>query len=190
MRRVGLQCTNFSLFSKLAGLLAWEWELPHRQSSICPSYQIVSSHYHRGILRTDRLRSDRQYWAIVRLAVLQYLRTLASLYFWVSYCRCHWCYCRTCKPWSGIMISRGFCGIGAGSNAATGAATICDLFFSHERGIHRESTPTFLLVNLILFTCTRIYCVVFGLAAVLFAPGNIPSDSSLLFHDSLTKHYR
>jgi MFS family permease len=49
------------------------------------------------------------------------------------------------------MISRAFCGIGAGSNATTGAATIRDLFFSHERGIHRESTPTSLVVDFILF---------------------------------------
>jgi hypothetical protein len=83
-----------------------------------------------------------------------------------------------------------FFGIGPGSDAATGAATICDLFFSHERGIHRESTPTSLLVDLILFFCTRIYCSIFGLAAVLFAPGNITSDSSLLFHASLTKFQR
>ena len=83
-----------------------------------------------------------------------------------------------------------FVGIGPGSDAATGAATICDLFFSHERGIHRESTPTSLLVDLILFVCRRIYCSIFGLAAVLFAPSNNPSNSSLPFHDPLTNFQR
>ena len=36
--------------------------------------------------------------------------------------------------WSGILVTRVFCGIGSGAAASLGAATICDLYFMHERG--------------------------------------------------------
>ena len=39
-----------------------------------------------------------------------------------------------CTTWSGIIATRVFNGIGAGSPCAIGAATICDMYFMHERG--------------------------------------------------------
>ena len=39
-----------------------------------------------------------------------------------------------CTTWSGLLITRAFNGLGAGSAVALGAATICDVFFMHERG--------------------------------------------------------
>src|ERR1700761_7618942 len=44
------------------------------------------------------------------------------------------------------MITRGFNGIGAGSPAAIGAATICDMYFLHERGFYM-GVFTFFLTN-------------------------------------------
>ena len=37
--------------------------------------------------------------------------------------------------WAGILATRAFNGIAAGSPGAIGAATICDLFCMHERGV-------------------------------------------------------
>lgn len=38
--------------------------------------------------------------------------------------------------WAGILATRAINGIAAGSPGALGAATICDLFFMHERGFY------------------------------------------------------
>ncbi|KAK5170459.1 uncharacterized protein LTR77_005047 [Saxophila tyrrhenica] len=38
--------------------------------------------------------------------------------------------------WAGILATRAFNGIAAGSPGAIGAATICDLFYMHERGFY------------------------------------------------------
>jgi MFS family permease len=51
-----------------------------------------------------------------------------------------------CSSWSGIIITRVFMGIGAGSTVAIGAATICDLYFMHERGVYM-GIYTFFLTN-------------------------------------------
>ena len=40
-----------------------------------------------------------------------------------------------CTTWSGLLATRVFNGIGAGSVIAVGPATICDLYFLHERGL-------------------------------------------------------
>lgn len=40
------------------------------------------------------------------------------------------------NSWSSILVTRVFCGIGAGSTVAIGAATICDMYFMHQRGVH------------------------------------------------------
>jgi MFS family permease len=48
--------------------------------------------------------------------------------------------------WAGIMVTRAFNGIGAGSPGAIGAATICDLYFLHERGLYM-GVFTFFLTN-------------------------------------------
>jgi len=51
-----------------------------------------------------------------------------------------------CTTWAGIMVTRAFNGIGAGSPAAIGAATICDMYFLHERGFYM-GIFTFFLTN-------------------------------------------
>lgn len=51
-----------------------------------------------------------------------------------------------CTSWSGLLATRVFNGIGAGSNVAIGAATICDLYFLHERGLFM-GVYTFFLTN-------------------------------------------
>lgn len=51
-----------------------------------------------------------------------------------------------CSSWSGLLVTRVFNGIGAGSTVAIGAATICDLFFMHERGLFM-GVYTFFLTN-------------------------------------------
>jgi MFS family permease len=40
-----------------------------------------------------------------------------------------------CTTWTGILVTRVFCGIGAGATVAIGAATICDMYFMHVSGI-------------------------------------------------------
>lgn len=51
-----------------------------------------------------------------------------------------------CTTWTGILVTRVFNGIGAGSPAAIGAATICDMYFLHERGFYM-GIFTFFLTN-------------------------------------------
>lgn len=51
-----------------------------------------------------------------------------------------------CTTWNGILVTRVFNGIGAGSNVAIGGATICDLYFMHERGLYM-GIYTFFLTN-------------------------------------------
>lgn len=51
-----------------------------------------------------------------------------------------------CATWSGVMITRAFSGVGAGSVVAIGAATICDLYFLHQRGFFM-GVFTFFLSN-------------------------------------------
>lgn len=41
-----------------------------------------------------------------------------------------------CSTWNGILVTRVFTGIGSGSTVAIGAATICDMYFMHERGLY------------------------------------------------------
>jgi MFS family permease len=41
-----------------------------------------------------------------------------------------------CTTWTGILVTRVFLGIGASSAVAIGAATICDMYFMHQRGIY------------------------------------------------------
>ena len=51
-----------------------------------------------------------------------------------------------CNTWSGILITRVFNGMASGSTVAIGAATICDLYFMHERGLYM-GIYTFFLTN-------------------------------------------
>ncbi|ETS83221.1 hypothetical protein PFICI_05097 [Pestalotiopsis fici W106-1] len=51
-----------------------------------------------------------------------------------------------CKSWPGLMVTRVFNGIGAGSPVAIGAATICDIYYLHERGFYM-GIFSFFLVN-------------------------------------------
>ncbi|OBT57930.1 hypothetical protein VE04_02492 [Pseudogymnoascus sp. 24MN13] len=51
-----------------------------------------------------------------------------------------------CTTWNGLLVTRVFNGIGAGSSVAIGAATICDLYFVHERGFYM-GIFTFFLTN-------------------------------------------
>jgi len=46
--------------------------------------------------------------------------------------------------WSGLLVTRVFCGIGSGAAASIGAATICDLYFMHERGFYMGVFTLFL----------------------------------------------
>ena len=50
------------------------------------------------------------------------------------------------STWAGILATRAFNGIGAGSPVALGAATICDMYFLHERGLYM-GVYTFFLTN-------------------------------------------
>lgn len=51
-----------------------------------------------------------------------------------------------CATWAGVMVTRAFSGVGAGSVVALGAATICDLYFLHQRGFFM-GVFTFFLTN-------------------------------------------
>lgn len=51
-----------------------------------------------------------------------------------------------CHTWAGLMVTRAFNGLAAGSTVALGAATICDLYFQHERGMYM-GIYTFFLTN-------------------------------------------
>ncbi|KAK6197763.1 hypothetical protein LQW54_010601 [Pestalotiopsis sp. IQ-011] len=51
-----------------------------------------------------------------------------------------------CSLWAGLMATRVFNGVGAGSPVAIGAATICDMYFLHERGFYM-GIFSFFLVN-------------------------------------------
>ncbi|KAK2599694.1 hypothetical protein N8I77_011427 [Diaporthe amygdali] len=51
-----------------------------------------------------------------------------------------------CSTWGGLLATRAFSGIGAGSTVAIGAATICDLYFLHQRGFFM-GIFTFFLTN-------------------------------------------
>ncbi|CAG8977490.1 hypothetical protein HYALB_00009322 [Hymenoscyphus albidus] len=51
-----------------------------------------------------------------------------------------------CTTWSGILITRDFNGIAVGSIEAVGAATICDMYCMHERGVYM-GIYTFFLTN-------------------------------------------
>ncbi|OBT70704.1 hypothetical protein VF21_10253 [Pseudogymnoascus sp. 05NY08] len=51
-----------------------------------------------------------------------------------------------CRTWNGLLVTRVFNGIGTGSYVAIGAATICDLYFVHERGFYM-GIFTFFLTN-------------------------------------------
>lgn len=48
------------------------------------------------------------------------------------------------NSWSGLLVTRVFCGIGSGAAASIGAATICDLYFMHERGLYMGIFTLFL----------------------------------------------
>ena len=41
-----------------------------------------------------------------------------------------------CDTWVGIMVTRALNGLAAGSVMAVGAATVCDLYFMHQRGVY------------------------------------------------------
>jgi MFS family permease len=49
-----------------------------------------------------------------------------------------------CSTWTGILVTRVITGIGAGSTVAIGAATVCDLYFMHERGVYMGIYTLFL----------------------------------------------
>lgn len=51
-----------------------------------------------------------------------------------------------CTTFTGVLVTRVFCGIGAGATVAIGGATICDLYFLHERGLYM-GIYTFFLTN-------------------------------------------
>jgi MFS family permease len=51
-----------------------------------------------------------------------------------------------CTTWNGILVTRVFNGIGGGSAVAIGAATVCDLYCLHERGVYM-GIYTFFLTN-------------------------------------------
>lgn len=48
--------------------------------------------------------------------------------------------------WTSILVTRVFAGIGTGSTIAIGAATVCDMFFLHERGFYM-GIYTYFLTN-------------------------------------------
>ncbi|KAL2272570.1 hypothetical protein FJTKL_06290 [Diaporthe vaccinii] len=49
-----------------------------------------------------------------------------------------------CSTWGGLLATRAFSGLGAGSTVAIGAATICDLYFLHQRGFFMGIFAVFL----------------------------------------------
>lgn len=49
-----------------------------------------------------------------------------------------------CCTWKGILVTRVFMGFGAGSTVAIGAATICDMYFMHQRGFYMGIYTLFL----------------------------------------------
>ncbi|KAF2730876.1 MFS general substrate transporter [Polyplosphaeria fusca] len=49
-----------------------------------------------------------------------------------------------CTTWSGLLATRAFNGIFGGTPSAIGAATICDLYFMHERGFYMGIFTLFL----------------------------------------------
>jgi MFS family permease len=49
-----------------------------------------------------------------------------------------------CTTWSGLLATRAFNGIFGGTPGALGAATICDLYFMHERGFYMGIFTLFL----------------------------------------------
>ncbi|KAL4888669.1 major facilitator superfamily domain-containing protein [Aspergillus ambiguus] len=49
-----------------------------------------------------------------------------------------------CNTWSGVLVTRVFNGLGAGATIAMGAATICDLYFVHQRGVYMGIYTLFL----------------------------------------------
>jgi MFS family permease len=51
-----------------------------------------------------------------------------------------------CTTWAGVMTTRAIVGVAAGATVAIGGATICDLFFMHERGLYM-GIYTFALTN-------------------------------------------
>ncbi len=51
-----------------------------------------------------------------------------------------------CTTWAGVMVTRAVNGIGAGTPVVLGAATICDLYFLHQRGFYM-GIYTFFLTN-------------------------------------------
>ena len=50
------------------------------------------------------------------------------------------------STWTGILVTRVFNGIGGGCVVSIGGATICDLYFLHERGLYM-GIYTFFLTN-------------------------------------------
>lgn len=50
------------------------------------------------------------------------------------------------STWGGMLATRVFNGLAAGASTAIGAATICDLYFQHERGLYL-GIYTFCLTN-------------------------------------------
>lgn len=48
--------------------------------------------------------------------------------------------------WVSILVTRVFLGIGTGSTIAIGAATVCDMYFLHERGLYM-GIYTYFLTN-------------------------------------------
>ena len=69
--------------------------------------------------------------------------------------------------WAGILATRAFNGIAGGSPAAIGAATICDIFYLHERGFYMGIFTLFLtngphVAPLVRPQCPSRYCSVGG----------------------------
>lgn len=109
-----------------------------------------------------------------------------------------------CDPWVGIMVTRALNGLAAGSVVAVGAATICHLYFIHQRGVYMgiytvcltngsqvRNSPTY--PNLILINisrpldcsnCWRICCRVIRLAC-LFLYSRLCPAWDIHYHDIL-----
>jgi len=51
-----------------------------------------------------------------------------------------------CTTWGGVLTTRAFNGMASGCTVAIGGATICDIYFLHERGSHM-GIYTFFLTN-------------------------------------------
>lgn len=100
-----------------------------------------------------------------------------------------------CHTWAGVMITRGFNGVAGGSTVAIGAATICDLYFQHERGLYMGIYTFFLTngphVRSLFLPCLcdtsltvsnpgcsssgRVYCAKHWLAGLFLHPGIHPA---------------